>query len=524
MKTNPIKLSVILMVGWILSGIVLITLIHKHARADVGVRPILPGGSNIQPEAETPIQMAGEVVSMNVRPASEVDNAIIQLNPNAYGLQFQPIWYPMVAEVQAAFTMTNPTSDEVTLTAWFPLASALEKLSWEINPDESVPSIASFSVAVDGKSIDYSVSQLPNPKGVDKPLLPWASFPVTFPAGSETNIQVNYLLPLQTAVKGNELALYYIFQTGAGWAGPIGKAELILNLPYAASPETITRMDPGNLDLPYFNPNPDANLPMDGVMKGNQVRWTWTDFEPGPQDDFSIWLVDPGMYQQLEAARAAVQASPQDGETWLDLASIYRAMATRAWDYPSIFAASYLTPGLDAYQKASELLSEHPEPHVGLAMLLLAPHMKEVSAPSEVMGAVQEHLRLARELEAAHPNLAEQAEISSSLLDDVMLMYFDHITATAVSGATGTSWARETEISSMRLMPTLTPTAEVGLVKTATPSKTPLPLPATPINAEETPSESTGVQSLPRGTILVIEIVIFALVGGLVYFRLLRKR
>jgi hypothetical protein len=76
----------------------------------------------------------------------------------------------------------------------------------------------------------------------------------------------------------------------------------------------------------------------------------------------------------------------------------------------------------------------------------------------------------------------------------------------------------------MRLMPTLTPTAEVGLVKTATPSKTPLPLPATPINAEETPSESTGVQSLPRGTILVIEIVIFALVGGLVYFRLLRKR
>ncbi len=141
-------------------------------------------------------------------------------------------------------------------------------------------------------------------KAPTSPPLPWASFPVAFRAGQDTSIQVSYLLPLQTSVKGSELALYYIFQTGAGWAGPIGSAELILNLPYPASSETLTRMDPGNLDLPYFNSNPRANLPLDGTMEGNQVRWAWTDFEPGPQDDFSIWLVDPGMYQQLSAARA----------------------------------------------------------------------------------------------------------------------------------------------------------------------------------------------------------------------------
>jgi len=523
MNIRSRKSIVVLISGFIMLNILLGLLISNPVRADVGVRPILPGGSNIQPEDETPIQMADEVIMMDVRPATEADNAIIQLNPEAYGLQFQPLWYNYISEVQANFTMNNPTTEDVSLTAWFPLASALENLSWEINPDETVPRIASFHVLVAGKPIEYAVSELPNPKGADKPALPWASFPVTFPAGKETDIQVNYLLPLQTSVKGSELALYYIFQTGAGWAGPIRQAELVLNLPYPASAETVTRMDPGNLNLPYFNSNPAANLPMDGVMEGNQARWTWTDFEPGPLDDFSIWLVDPGMYQQLETARVAVQASPEDGQAWLELASIYRTLATKAWNYPSIFAESYLTPGLEAYQKAAQYIPDHPEPHVGLAMLSLAPYMAETNAPSEVMGSVQEHLRIARELEAAHPNLAEQSDISSSMLDDSMYMYFDHITATAISGATGTAFAKETEISAMRLMPTLTPTPEAGLLATAFPSKTPEPVPPTPASPSAVPSDGASGTGLPTGYILVVEIIIFAIVGFMVYRRLLRK-
>ncbi len=156
MKNLLQKPTIYLVTGFILTVSILVLLIPSSARADVGVRPILPGGSNIQPEDETPIQMAGEVVTMDVRSATEADNAIILLNPNAYGLQIQPVWYPMVAEVQAVFTMTNPTSDDVSLTAWFPLASALENLNWELNPDETVPRIASFHVTMDGQPIDYS--------------------------------------------------------------------------------------------------------------------------------------------------------------------------------------------------------------------------------------------------------------------------------------------------------------------------------------------------------------------------------
>ena len=195
---------------------------------------------------------------INIRPATEADNALVKLNPKTYGLQSHPVWFPAIAEVEADFTMKNPTSDAWSMTVWFPLASALENVDWEFNPGEIVPRIESFQVSVDGNPVDYAVTELPNPKGADKPLLPWASFPVTFPGEKETVIHVSYMLPLQPSVKGNEMALYYIFQTGAGWAGPIGQAELILNLPYPASVETL------------------AGMPSGAVLEGKQARWTWT--------------------------------------------------------------------------------------------------------------------------------------------------------------------------------------------------------------------------------------------------------
>ena len=268
------------------------------------------------------------------------------------------------------------------MTAWFPLASALENVSWELNPDEIVPRIEGFQVKVDGHAVDYTVSELPNPKGADKPLLPWASFPITFPAGKETLIHVSYLLPLQPAVKGSELALYYIFQTGAGWAGPIGQAELILNLPYPASEETLAGTPPGSLNLPYGKPEALPGLPSGGVLEGHQARWTWKDFEPGPKDDFSIWLIGLGKWQELQNARAAVQAKPQDGQAWLDLASVYRSLSTRGYNTPSIFSPSYLQSGIQAYQKAAILLPGHPAPHAGLALLTLAPYMTGKNAPA----------------------------------------------------------------------------------------------------------------------------------------------
>lgn len=498
-------------------GVVCVT----PSRADVGVRPLLPGGSSLKPENETPIQMLAERVVMNVRPATEADNAAISLNPQAYGLQSQPIWFQAVADVQADFTMINPTGEVVNLTAWFPLASALENADWELNPDEIPPRIEGFQVTVNGNPVEHAVSELPNPKGADRPLLPWASFPVTFPAGEETNIQVSYMVPLQPAVKGSEQALYYIFQTGAGWAGPIGQAELVVSLPYPASVETLAVASPGSLSLPYGRPQTLPGMPANVKLEGNQARWTWKDFEPGPRDDFAAWLMDIGQWHRLEAGRARVRVYPDDGQAWLELASIYRSLATVGFNSPSIFSESYLPPGIEAYQKAAELMPEHPAPHAGLALLTLAPYMKDKNAPSEVMQTVQDELQIATELEAQNPSLAEEAGISSLIVEDILDMYgYNAATATTESAEWSTQSASETAAANL----TLTPPAVLA-TRTASPSRTPAPS-ATKSGADKptpsatpTPAPQGGLTNTGTG-ILVGSIFVILVVA---YFVLKRK-
>jgi hypothetical protein len=501
--------------GWALVCMLMVCAVWVHsAEADVGVQPILPGGSNIQPEAETPVQMAAERVVMSVRPATEADNAAVTLNPQAYGFQTHPAWFQAVADVQADFTMKNPTGAEVSMTVWFPLASALESVSWELNPGEVPPRIQDFQVTVDGKPVEHTVSELPNPKGADRPPLPWASFPVTFPAGEATDIQVSYTVPLQPAVKGSELALYYIFQTGAGWAGPIGQAELVVNLPYPASAETLAVAAPGSLSLPYGRPDTLPGIPADVVLEGDQARWTWKDFEPGPQDDFAAWLVDIDQWQGLEAAKAKVQAQPDDGQAWLELAGIYRSLATVGYNSPSVFSESYLPPGIEAYRRAAELLPEHPAPHAGLALLTLASYMREKNAPSEVMQTVQAELEAARALEANSPGLAEEAGVGSWVVEDILSLYgYNAATATADSAAWSTQTAGETAIVDLTLIPptvpatqTPEPTAMEEAEDTAIPSATP------------TLEMIGGLQKIGIGILVVFGVVI-AIVAILVLRR-----
>ncbi len=515
------RILIILSTGLLLVSLLLGLTLPTPANADVGVHPILPGGSNIEPEGDTPIQMAAEVVTMNVRLATAADNAILQLNPEAYELQFQPVWYPMVAEVQADFTMNNPTAGDISLTTWFPLASSMQSVSWEINPDEIVPRIASFTVQVDGSPLDYATIELANPRGTDKPPLPWASFPITFSAGTSTSIQVSYLLPLTQAVKGTELALYYIFQTGAGWAGPIGQAELIVNLPYPASSETLIRVASESLSLPYPMSDPRNVIDFGGDFDGNQARWTWTDFEPTSHDDFSAWLVNPAMWQNMQTAQVAAQANPADGQAWLTVANVYCSLSVKAYNYPSIFAASYLPSGLDAYQKAAELLPTHPVPHVGLAMLTLAPYMRELNAPSESMQFIQDQLQTAKDLEIAHPELADDRAFSSLLLEDSLSLYLNNVAATLEASASITVSAGQTEEAALRVTPTETPSPAPSLTTAVKPSASPR---STTSTAAPAYSTQAGAQLDSVQVVILIVACAITLVAIAGFVALLRMR
>lgn len=407
----------------------------SSVRADVGVQPVLPVGSSIKPGEETPIQMAAEVVTMNVRAATEADNVLVKLNPKSYGYNVLPVWFPAIAEVEADFTMKNPTSEVLSMNVWFPLASALENTDWNFNPGEIVPTIESFQVSVDSNPLDYSVSELPNPKGPDKPPLPWASFPVTFPPGKETVIHVSYALPLKPFPKQPAMILNYIFQTGAGWAGPIGQAKLILNLPFPATAETLAGKGKANL-RPVYLPAP-AGLPPGVVLNGNQARWTWENLEPGPEDDFQVWLLQPDRWQELETARALVNAMPQDGLAWLDLASQYYSLSLTSYGrlLPLTFSPSYIPRSIAAYHMAAELLPEHPAPHVSLALLTLAPYMEDKNAPPEVIQYIQNEHKIAKELADKNPSLAIEG-VMMYMLEDALYAYFSNDATATVDAAT----------------------------------------------------------------------------------------
>jgi hypothetical protein len=476
----PSRRSIATLISCVLLATASVSLFIPEPAAAGGAYPVLPGGSSIKPDTKTFIQMAAESARIKIRPATEADNTLVNLAPNAYTLQFQAVWFSAIAEVQADFTMKNPTNEAVGMHAWFPLASALENVTWDFPRNFTVPGIKDLQVRVDGKTVPISVSELPNQKGTDKPLLPWASFPVTFPANAITVIHVSYTLPLQPSITGLEMALYYIFQTGSGWAGPMGPKELIVELPYPASAETVAGMPPGEFRLPpYYRPSKRSDLPAETELAGNQIRWTGKDFETGRVDDFAIWLLQPTRWQELSTARTTAQEKPQDGQAWLDLANTYHSLSWISFEQPlSIFSSSYLTQGLQAYQKAAILLPDNPAPPAGLGLLTLAPYMSETNAPPEIIQTVDNELRTALELEARDPSWSKKAGKSAKLpaiLKSAINLYTSNLPGTAAAD-------------------TATPTAEVTLPPTETiapvPSITPELFPATTLkNAEQSKNE-----------------------------------
>jgi len=87
MATHKRQSLVFLISGLLLLCIIFGLKLTSPSRASEGIRPILPGGSNIVPAEDTSIWMESEVITMNVRTATKADNAIVDLKPEAYGFQ-----------------------------------------------------------------------------------------------------------------------------------------------------------------------------------------------------------------------------------------------------------------------------------------------------------------------------------------------------------------------------------------------------------------------------------------------------
>jgi tetratricopeptide (TPR) repeat protein len=308
----------------------------SRVRADIAP-PYNPPGSNPQPGVETTqVRMVAETVLIEVQK---------DITPGSLGR----------AHVTADFTMHNLGSTDESMAARFPIA---------INDGvSSYPEISNLRIKVNGKQVQYRRTNYPEigivPYFMMSDMVPWAEFDITFPAGQDIPISVEY--DLRGTGYYPYIGFYYVLETGAGWKDTIGSADIILRLPYEASPQNVVL----DLEIGWATTTPG------GVFQGNEVRWHFESFEPGWEQNMKFALVAPSTWQAVITARDNVAKHPNDGEAWGMLARAYKNVFQMNKGYRDDTAGLELYQlSVEAYEKCLSLKPDDAQWHAGFADLL----------------------------------------------------------------------------------------------------------------------------------------------------------
>jgi hypothetical protein len=307
-------------------------------RADVAP-PEMPPGADIAPGDETTqVRMVAETVTLDI-------------------LEDVPKGSLGKATTHAVFTMQNLGETEEVLMVQFPLTF------WDGRSDGffNYPEIQDLQAFVNGAMIRTHRITTPNPHDSDDPEVPWAAFEVSFPPNEDVTIEVEYTTRA-FGDAGSPFAVYrYVLQTGAGWQGSIGSADIIVRLPYAVNNLNILlERSPG-----YGSTTPNA------LLVGNEVRWHFEDFEPAREHDMEIVIITPETWEKVLRERQNVERDPNDGEAWGRLGLAYKTMikyrrGLREDDGgQELYALS-----VQAYENALAQLPEDAAWHYGFADLL----------------------------------------------------------------------------------------------------------------------------------------------------------
>ena len=456
--------------------LVLLLAFPVQVRADVAP-PIYPPGSNPGPGAEvTQVRMAAERVVIDV-----------QRDMTAQSLGR--------ARITADFTMHNLGVADESMAVRFPLGDDDGRGQYQ--------EIGNLQISVNGKQVNYRRAEDPHLRYTDM-TIPWAEFDVTFPAGQDVPIRVVY--ELRGSGYYPFTAFYYILETGAGWKDTIGSADVILRLPYEASPQNVI------IDMPIGW----AETTHGGVFQGNEVRWHFDDFEPGanqPVQNMEFALVAPAAWQNVVIARANVDKNPSDGEAWGILGKAYKPLFFLGKGYredPGGLELYRLS--VEAYEKCLALKPNDAQWHAGFADLLAQRAMWD----SWFSGPTPETFRALEEIHTALA-LAPNDPVVREIAQNLTYMTGGGIVQTG--GAYDFPWLTQTPTA----LPSSTPTAAAVSEFTVTPS--PPPIAMDTALSESTPAHPapTGPTSVPQAqNPLCGSVVLLPLTAG-VWLRLKRS-
>jgi hypothetical protein len=260
---------------WV-SLVLLLLATPSAAFADIAP-PMNPPGANPGPGSETTqVRMMAETVLIEV-------------------LRNTPSGSLARALVTADFTMRNLGTESESMAARFPIGGN--------DGFGNYPEIEDLRVKVDGRTVGTRRTEGVDPK-YGSASAPWAEFNVTFPPGEDVQVRVTYAL--DGSGEQAYASFYYILETGAGWKDTIGSADLVVRLPYDASPH--------NVILDYGTGW--STTTSGGVISGREIRWHHEDFEPGREHHLGLlgpaldWL---GVLTERENVAANPTGRPGDG-------------------------------------------------------------------------------------------------------------------------------------------------------------------------------------------------------------------
>lgn len=417
--------------------IVLLIDIPASVQADIAP-PQQPPGFNPEPGSEaTEVRMVAETVVLEVQ-ASTPQNSLGQ------------------AWVTADFTMRNIGAAAESMAVRFPLGSN--------NGFGEIREIRNLSIEVNGSPVPTRRIMQADPAWGSE-LVPWAEFDVTFPPEQDVNIQVSYLL--DGTGEYPFISFHYILHTGAGWKDTIGSADLIVRLPYEASPQNI-----------LFDEHTGwSSTTPGGALQGREVRWRFEDIEPDQSNDFAVALVMPSAWQNVLKERAILSDNPDDGEAWGRLGKLYKEIFFfRRGFRQGAGGQDVYRMSVEAYEKAVTLLPEDALWHAGFADLLAVYSYYAIQegqdARPEKLRSMQE-IQLAQELAPNDPKVKEIAEKIYFLFPEAIEQLesgYDYLWLTATPQVSTPTFV-PSEPSSIPIVTTSPPaTATVVPVNDATPT------------------------------------------------------
>ncbi len=259
-----------------------LALVAARVLADAAPQEAVPGSGILPSGTKTQVRMVAETVRLALQPNWTSEDTELE------------------AKVSAVFTMQNLGRAAETMQVRFPVSDTYGGYS--------SGRIVDFKVQVDGKALGTTIVHTPNP--VDATLEPvlWAGFPVSFAPGKNVRISVAY--SLESTTYANLEHFGYILETGRGWNGTIGSAEIIVTMPYPSDGDALVN---ASKYLEYLNTTPGAG------QRGNEFRWRWQNLEPTSKDNFSLTVVAPSKWRAVWLAKQRVKLEPNVYDAWTRL-------------------------------------------------------------------------------------------------------------------------------------------------------------------------------------------------------------